>query len=134
MTVNSVDNKSNNKKPPLSIAGEGGGNNSFIVTTPSKVIDEQREMVKSFVEMLGDTPPRLEVDFAVPNSYHTSSIILSSDTRAALEAFCRKENISLFSLALGVMHQAIRAYSRERLRRACLFCAQHCAQHSNPLV
>ena len=78
-----------------------------------EVVDEQQEMVKSFVEMLGDTPPRLEVDFAVPDSYHTSSIILSSDIRAALEAYCRKENISLFSLALGVMHQAIRAYSHE---------------------
>ena len=78
-----------------------------------EVVNEQKKMVKSFVEILGDTPPRLEVDFAVPDSYHTSSIILSSDTRAALEAYCRKENISLFSLALGVMHQAIRAYSHE---------------------
>src|SRR6056300_1261722 len=78
-----------------------------------EVISEQQACVERCVEMLDDTPPRLEVDFAVPNSYHTSSITLDSDTRAALDAYCRGENISLFSLALGVMHHVIRAYSHE---------------------
>src|SRR5210317_423370 len=78
-----------------------------------EVIAEQQASVERCVDMLGDTPPRLEVDFAVPNSYHTSSITLDSGTRAALDAYCRGENISLFSLALGVMHHAIRAYSHE---------------------
>src|SRR6056300_1670034 len=78
-----------------------------------EVISEQQACVERCVEMLGDTPPRLEVDFAVPNSYHTSSITLDSDTRAALDAYCRQENISLFSLALGVMHHVLRAYSHE---------------------
>ena len=40
-------------------------------------------------------------------------IAVDSDTRAALDAYCRKENISLFSLALGVMHHVLRAYSHE---------------------
>ena len=69
--------------------------------------------VERYVEMLGDTPARLDVDFAVPNSYHTSSIKLDSGTRAALEAYCRRENISLFSLALGIMHHGVRAYSHD---------------------
>eukprot|EP00986_Skeletonema_menzelii_P019974 scaffold29791_cov308-Skeletonema_menzelii.AAC.1 len=41
-----------------------------------EVVDEKQELVKMCAEMLGDTPPRLEVDFAVPDSYHTSSITL----------------------------------------------------------
>src|SRR6056300_1790097 len=78
-----------------------------------EVIVEQQACVERCVYMLGDTPPRLEVDFAIAESYHTSSITLDSDTRAALDAYCRGENISLFSLALGVMHHVIRAYSHE---------------------
>ena len=35
-----------------------------------EVIVEQQACVDRCVEMLGDTPPRLEVDFAVPNSSH----------------------------------------------------------------
>ena len=31
--------------------------------------------------MLGDTPPRLEVDFAIADSYHTSSITLDYESR-----------------------------------------------------
>ena len=80
-----------------------------------EVVDEHRASVQKFVELLGDTPPRprLEVDFTSPNSYHTSSITLDGATRAALECYCRKERISLFSLALGVMHMSLRAYSHE---------------------
>eukprot|EP00986_Skeletonema_menzelii_P014573 scaffold9780_cov80-Skeletonema_menzelii.AAC.10 len=72
MTVASA-NTSSDKTLPVSIAGERGGNNSITLVD---AVDEQQELVKSFVEMLGDTPPRLEVDFAVPDSYHTSSITL----------------------------------------------------------
>src|SRR6056300_170357 len=103
MTVVS-DNDGSNKNLPPSIAGERGGKN---------ISKQEEELVKRYVEMLGDTPPRLEVDFAVPNSYHSSSITLDSGTRAALEAYCRRENISLFSLALGVMHHTVGAYSHE---------------------
>jgi hypothetical protein len=78
-----------------------------------EVIAEQQASVERYVEMLGDTPARLEVDFAVPNSYYRSSITLDSDRRAALEAYCRQEKISLFSFALGVMHEAMSAYSHE---------------------
>src|SRR5210317_365987 len=63
--------------------------------------------------MLGDTPARLEVDFAVPNSYYRSSITLDGGRRATLEAYCRQEKISLFSFALGIMHEAMSAYSHE---------------------
>ncbi len=78
-----------------------------------EVVDDQRASVQKCVEMLGDTPPRVEVDFASPASYHDSSIILDNTTRAALEKYCRREKVSLFSLALGVMHKALRAYSHE---------------------
>eukprot|EP00984_Skeletonema_dohrnii_P018334 scaffold8539_cov133-Skeletonema_dohrnii-CCMP3373.AAC.1 len=78
-----------------------------------EVVDEQRASVQKYVELLGDTPPRLEVDFASPNSYHTSSITLDGATRAALEDYCRKERISLFSLALAIMQKSLRAYSHE---------------------
>jgi non-ribosomal peptide synthetase component F len=101
----SANDGSNKNLPYPAPAGEKGGSNI--------IKHQDQELVERCVEMLGDTPPRLEVDFAVPNSYHTSSITLDSDTRATLEAYCRQENISLFSLALGVMHHAIRAYSHE---------------------
>ncbi len=78
-----------------------------------EVVDDQRASVQKCVEMLGDTPPRVEVDFASRSSYHDSSIILDNTTRAALEKYCRREKVSLFSLALGVMHKALRAYSHE---------------------
>jgi hypothetical protein len=38
---------------------------------------------------------------------------LDRETRTALEAYGRKEKISLFALALGIMHQGLRAYSHE---------------------
>ena len=94
MTVASANDGSDKNLPP-SIAGERGGEN---------ISKQEEELVKRYVEMLGDTPLRLEVDFAVPDSYHTSSITFNSDTMAALDAYCRRENISLFSLALGVMY------------------------------
>jgi len=78
-----------------------------------EVVDDQRASVQKCVELLGDTPPRVEVDFASPASYHDSSIILDNTTRAALEKYCRRKKVSLFSLALGVMHKALRAYSHE---------------------
>jgi len=74
---------------------------------------DQRASVQKYVELLGDTPPRVELDFESPVSYHDSSIILDNTTRAALEKYCRREKVSLFSLALGVMHNALRAYSHE---------------------
>jgi len=40
-----------------------------------------------YVELLGDTPPRIELDFASPASYHNSSTILDNTTRTALESF-----------------------------------------------
>jgi len=97
-----------------------------------EVVNDQRALVEKYVELLGDTPPRLEVDFASPppsssastsTSASTSSayqrttsrsgISLDCATRMSLEKYCRKEKISLFSLALGVMHKAIRSYSHE---------------------
>src|SRR6056300_644453 len=78
-----------------------------------EVIAEQQASVERYVEILGDTPARLEVDFAVPDSYNRSSITLDGGRRAALEAYCRQEKISLFSFALGIMHEAMSAYSHE---------------------
>ena len=58
MTVVSANDGSDKNLPP-SIAGERGGEN---------ISKQEEELVKRYVEMLGDTPLRLEVDFAVPNS------------------------------------------------------------------
>ena len=78
-----------------------------------EVIADQQESVKKYAEMLGDTPSRLDLDFAIPSVYHVSSIILDNDIRLALEAHCRKEKISLFAFALGAMKETVRAYSHE---------------------
>ena len=77
------------------------------------MIAEQQASVNKYAEMLEDTPPRLDLDFAIPSVYHASSIILDNGARSALEEHCRKEKISLFALALGVMKEAVRAYSHE---------------------
>jgi len=78
-----------------------------------QVQEDQKELVNKCVNMLGDTPGRLELDFASPNTTHKSSVVLDAATRDALQSFCMKEGVSMFTLALGIMHQCMRAYSHE---------------------
>ena len=74
---------------------------------------------KQWMGILGDTPPKLEVDFTSTSSSssgnepHVSSVLLDASTRTALKILCENEGVSMFTLALGITHQCLRAYSHE---------------------
>ena len=64
--------------------------------------------------MLGDTPKRLEVDLASSSSMSwRREVPLDGETVLALQVFCRKEGVSLFVVAMSVLHQLMRAYSHQ---------------------
>ena len=80
-----------------------------------EVQDGYKDSVVTWKEMLGDTAPRLEVDFASssaqPSASYVLSFLLERDTVNDLQAFCRKQEVSMFVLALGVLHHSLRSYS-----------------------
>jgi hypothetical protein len=98
----------------------------------TEMVDKYTASAEDWKRMLGDTPPRLEVDFA-PNSSltlaptigdkdqaesssflpHNSAVTLDAVTVTSLQSFCREKGISMFSAALSNLYHSMRAYSRE---------------------
>ena len=77
---------------------------------------ESREL-DAWKEILGDTPSRLEVDFAShplgQGPVDVSSIMIHGTTLSHLQEFCDKSNISKDAFVLGVLHHTLRAYSHQ---------------------
>ena len=78
----------------------------------AEVQNEYRSSAIALKEILGDTPPRLEVDFSHGPMSHAFKLTLDCEIVQALRAFCRKEQVSMFIVALQLLHHTMRAYSR----------------------
>ena len=81
-----------------------------------EVQEKYKASAVAWKDLLGDTPSRLEVDFgssSLDEPSPTNSLVVDRATVARLQAFCRKEGVSMFVFALSILHHCMRAYSRD---------------------
>ncbi len=68
-------------------------------------------------DILGVTPPRLEVDFASHFqggvTVDTTSVVINSANRSNIQGFCEVNNISTHAFVLGTLHHTLRAHNHQ---------------------
>lgn len=95
--------------------------NGIVTSNSSTEVQQkyQQASAEALIDILGDTPPKLEVDFAtdehraVAPKRLTTSIKLDIDLVSCLQTYCRNQGVSMFSLALSAYHHSMQAYSHE---------------------
>eukprot|EP00984_Skeletonema_dohrnii_P010506 scaffold4098_cov111-Skeletonema_dohrnii-CCMP3373.AAC.2 len=74
-------------------------------------------LVEAWTSILGDTPPRLEVDFASSSPGEgpadVTTAVINGAIGSHIQEFCVKNKISKEAFVLGVLHHTLRAYSHE---------------------
>ena len=104
-----------------------------------EITEKYASSVEHWKRIMEDTPPRLEVDFssadhggvgnhnsgksyqsisttttsASTNSPSTTNVRLDGVTVASLCSFCQDMKVSMFSVALSILHHTMRAYSHD---------------------
>eukprot|EP00560_Eucampia_antarctica_P002932 CAMPEP_0197841126 /NCGR_PEP_ID=MMETSP1437-20131217/45995_1 /TAXON_ID=49252 ORGANISM="Eucampia antarctica, Strain CCMP1452" /NCGR_SAMPLE_ID=MMETSP1437 /ASSEMBLY_ACC=CAM_ASM_001096 /LENGTH=391 /DNA_ID=CAMNT_0043450827 /DNA_START=94 /DNA_END=1266 /DNA_ORIENTATION=- len=93
----------------------------------SEMKEKYTDSVEEWKEIMGDTLPRLAVDFTADHVVHTgddvvslspslvynSTVTLDAVTVAGLRSLCQEKGVSMFTAALSILHHCLRAYSHD---------------------
>eukprot|EP00555_Chaetoceros_dichaeta_P013686 CAMPEP_0198263516 /NCGR_PEP_ID=MMETSP1447-20131203/12267_1 /TAXON_ID=420782 /ORGANISM="Chaetoceros dichaeta, Strain CCMP1751" /LENGTH=146 /DNA_ID=CAMNT_0043952131 /DNA_START=268 /DNA_END=708 /DNA_ORIENTATION=+ len=93
----------------------------------SEMKEKYTESVETWKAIMGDTLPRLDVDFisdrvvhagdnidsVPPSLVYNSTVTLDDVTVAGLRSFCQEKGVSMFTVALSILHHSLRAYSHD---------------------
>ena len=85
-----------------------------------EMMEKYTKSLCEFKRILGDTPPKLELDFGDASVAfgdqrvsNVSSIVIDAEIASNLSTFCTASGVSMFSAALHIVHQTLRGYSHE---------------------